>query len=71
MYCHIQQKFCPERHRFYSKSMYCVRRTNHTKFAKQTSANFQNIQHQKVHTFFFWNQVYFGRWPLDDVTCQV
>ena len=37
--------------------MYCVLRTNHAKFAKETSSNFRNIQHLKVHTF-FWNRVY-------------
>ena len=31
--------------RFYIGSMYCVLRTNHAKFAKETSANFRNIQH--------------------------
>ena len=45
------------RDRFYIGLMYCVLRTNHAKFAKETSANFRNIQHQKVHTF-FWNRVY-------------
>ena len=32
--------------------MYCVLRTNHAKFAKETSAIFRKIQHWKVHTFF-------------------
>ena len=29
----------------YIGSMYCVLRNNHAKFAKETSANFRNIQH--------------------------
>ena len=29
------------------------------KFAKEMSANFRNVQHQKVHLF-FWNRVYFN-----------
>ena len=45
------ENFCPAR--FYIGSMYCVLRTNHAKFAKETSANFRNIQHYKKCTPFF------------------
>ena len=51
------ENFGTARDRFYIGSMYCVLRTNHAKFAKETSANFRNIQHLKVHTF-LWNRVY-------------
>ena len=38
------ENFSPARDRFYIGSKYCVLRTNHAKFAKETSANFLNIQ---------------------------
>ena len=41
----LSQNFGPARDRFYIGSMYCVLRTNHAKFAKETSAYFRNIQH--------------------------
>ena len=45
MYCHIKENFGPAWDRFYFGSMFCVLRTDHAKFAKEASANFQNIQH--------------------------
>ena len=37
---------------FFIGSMYCVLRTNHAKFAKETSANFRNINIKKCTPFF-------------------
>ena len=41
----LSENFGPAQHRFYIELMYCVLKTNHAKFAKETSANFRNIQH--------------------------
>ena len=42
-YVFQSENFGPARDRFYIGSMYCVLRTNHAKFAIETSANFRNI----------------------------
>ena len=39
------EHFGPARHKFYIGSMYCLLRTNYAKFAKETPADFRNIQH--------------------------
>ena len=43
---------------FYIGSMYCVLKTNHDKFAKETFANVRNIQHKKVHFFLGTEYIY-------------
>ena len=48
----LSENFGPARDRFYIGSMYCVLKTNHAKFTKETSVYFRNIQLYKVHTFF-------------------
>ena len=39
------KNFGPAQDRIYIGSMYCVLRTIHAKFAKETFDNFRNIQH--------------------------